>query len=75
MSVKNVKEMQPTTLVLNLVQSWRSQTDRQTDRRTDRQADSSIPPLNYVAGGYKDIFFTLQMRVSPVSAALLQLSP
>ena len=27
------------------------QTDRQTDRRTDEQGESSIPPLNFVAGG------------------------
>ena len=26
-------------------------TDRQTDRRTDEQGESSIPPLNFVAGG------------------------
>ena len=27
------------------------QTDGQTDRRMDEQGESSIPPLNFVAGG------------------------
>ena len=34
------------------------QTDRQTDRRTDEQGESSIPPLNFVAGGITILVIT-----------------
>ena len=53
MSVKNVKEMQPTSLEFNLVQIWRSQMDGQMDGWADRQTDKPIPvyPHHYIAGG------------------------
>ena len=34
-------------------------TDRQTDRRTDEQGESSIPPLNFVSGGYNEVCIIL----------------
>ena len=42
MSVKNLKEMQPTIAELNLGQSWRSQTDGQTYRREVHCANSVL---------------------------------
>ena len=32
----------------------RTNADGRTDRQTDRQGDSSIPPLNYLEGGYNE---------------------
>ena len=41
------------------------QTDGQTDGRTDEQGESSIPPLNFVAGGIKRCDRRTDRRTEP----------
>ena len=44
-------------------------TDRQSDRQTDEQGESSIPPLNFDAGGYNE---SLAMDLCTWDIRLLQ---